>query len=129
MSLYQQTIKKKLVINGLGLHTGIPVRLKMFPSEVDRGIEFIRTDQKKCQPITANWKNIVPSNLCTKISNDKDQNISTVEHLMFAFYALGITNILLEIDGPEVPIMDGSSKIFIDELLKAGLVQQKKKIM
>lgn len=124
----QITIKKKLVLDGLGLHSGVPVKLKFFPAEIDTGIVFLRTDIKKSEVIKSYWKNVIPSNLCTKISNNKNQSISTIEHLMFALYGLGITNVHLEIDGPEVPILDGSAKIFIDELLKAGLVEQKKKI-
>lgn len=123
----QITIKKKLVLDGLGLHSGVPVKLKFFPAEIDTGIVFLRTDIKKSEVIKSYWKNVIPSNLCTKISNNKNQSISTIEHLMFALYGLGITNVHLEIDGPEVPILDGSAKIFIDELLKAGLVEQKKK--
>ena len=127
MNKNQITIKKKLVLDGLGLHSGVPVKLKFFPAEIDTGIVFLRTDIKKSEVIKSYWKNVIPSNLCTKISNNKNQSISTIEHLMFALYGLGITNVYLEIDGPEVPILDGSAKIFIDELLKTGLVEQKKK--
>lgn len=127
MNNNQITIKKKLVLDGLGLHSGVPVKLKFFPAEIDTGIVFLRTDIKKSEEIKSYWKNVIPSNLCTKISNNKNQSISTIEHLMFALYGLGITNVYLEIDGPEVPILDGSAKIFIDELLKTGLVEQKKK--
>jgi len=128
MSINQLTIKKKVEIEGLGLHSGLPVNLKIFPAAKDTGICFIRTDLKKSKPIYANWKNISPANLCTKICNDDGQSISTIEHLMFSFYALKITNLIIEINGPEVPIMDGSAKIFIDEIFTAGLIEQNKKI-
>jgi len=97
MNKNQITIKKKLVLDGLGLHSGVPVKLKFFPAEIDTGIVFLRTDIKKSEVIKSYWKNVIPSNLCTKISNNKNQSISTIEHLMFALYGLGITNVYLEI--------------------------------
>jgi len=123
----QLTLKKKITFNGLGLHCGLPIKMTVLPSEIDTGIYFVRTDLKKSLPIEANWKNIIPANLCTKISNKKNQYVSTIEHLMFALYSLGISNALIEVNGPEVPIMDGSAKIFIEELLKNGLLEQNKK--
>jgi len=126
VSKNQITINKKVTFSGLGLHYGQPVKITVLPVSADSGIFFNRTDLKKSPPIEANWKNIVPANLCTKIANKKNQHVSTVEHLMFAFYSLGITNAFIEINGPEVPIMDGSSKIFIDGLLSVGLLVQNK---
>jgi len=124
----QITIKKKIVFSGLGLHTGLEIKATLVPSAVNTGIFFVRTDLKKTIPIKASWKYTIRANLCTKISNKEGHTVSTVEHLMFALYSLGITNLLIEINGPEVPIMDGSAKIFIDELLKNGLIKQNQKI-
>jgi UDP-3-O-[3-hydroxymyristoyl] N-acetylglucosamine deacetylase len=125
VNLNQKTIKKKLVLEGIALHSGALVKIALIPSEENTGIIFLRTDLKKNSVIKACWENIVPASLCTKISNKYGASVSTIEHLMFSFYALGITNLLIEINGPEIPIMDGSSKIFIDEILTNGLLNQK----
>jgi UDP-3-O-[3-hydroxymyristoyl] N-acetylglucosamine deacetylase len=127
VQLYQKTIKKKLTFNGIGLHTGEQVKLSLVPASEDEGIVFIRTDLKKNSVIKANWKNIYPANLCTRIVNKKGVGVSTIEHLMFSFYSLGITNLTIEINGPEVPIMDGSAKNFIEDILNIGLLPQVKK--
>jgi len=125
---YQKTIKKKLVLEGVALHSGVLVKISFIPTEENTGIVFLRTDIKKNAYVKACWKNIVSASLCTKISNKYGVSVSTIEHLMFSFYALGITNLLIEINGPEIPIMDGSSKIFIDELLNNGLLNQKSNV-
>ena len=123
----QITIKKIIEIEGLGLHSGAISKMFLHPAPVNTGIVFFRKDLKNSEPIEASWKNIIPANLCTKISNKKNQHVSTIEHFMFALYSLGITNLLVELYGPEVPILDGSSKIFIEEIIKCGLVLQNKK--
>jgi len=129
MELNQKTIKKKLTFEGIGLHSGELVTLTLLPAEEDDGIVFVRTDLKKNSVIKANWKNIYTANLCTKIINKNGIGVSTIEHLMFSFYSLGITNLIIQINGPEVPIMDGSAKNFIEDILKTGLLSQKKKIL
>lgn len=123
----QITIKKKAVLEGLGLHSGIKTKLILYPAKIDNGINFIRSDLKNSQPINAIWKNIVPANLCTKISNERGDYVSTIEHLMFALYSLKITNITIEINGPEVPILDGCAKNFIEKIISCGLEIQDKK--
>ena len=128
MSFNQKTIKKNIYLEGIGLHSGSLVKLKILPQDTNSGIFFIRSDLKSKRPIYANWNNIVPANLCTKIANQNGDTVSTIEHLMFALYSLGITNLKIEIDGPEVPIMDGSSKIFIEEFLKNELLEQNEEV-
>ena len=128
METNQLTIKKKTILEGVGLHSGLLTKIILLPSEINSGISFLRTDIKNSSAILANWKNIVSANLCTKIANSQGNSVSTIEHLMFSFYSLGITNLLVEINGPEIPIMDGSAKIFIDEILKSGLLAQDQKI-
>ena len=128
MDQYQKTIKKKITLEGITLHSGALVKMVLIPSKENTGITFLRTDLKKKLAIKACWENIVPASLCTKISNKYGTSVKTIEHLMFSFYALGITNLLIEINGPEIPIMDGSSKIFIDEILNNGLLNQKSKV-
>jgi len=125
---YQKTIKKKIILEGIALHSGVLVKIALIPSHENTGIVFLRTDLKKNAVIKACWENIVPASLCTKISNKHGASVSTIEHLMFSFYALGITNLLIEINGAEIPIMDGSSKVFIDEILNNGLLDQKRKL-
>jgi len=125
VDLHQKTIKKKLILEGIALHSGILVKIILLPSNENTGIAFLRTDLKKNAAIKACWENVVPASLCTKIANKDGVSVSTIEHLMFSLYALGITNLLIEINGPEIPIMDGSSKIFIDEISNNGLLNQK----
>jgi len=86
----------------------------------------LRSDIKKCKPIFCNWQNVIPANLCTKVSNKDNQSVSTIEHIMFSLYATGVTNAILEIDGPEVPIMDGSAKFFLEKFLETGVLEQLK---
>jgi len=129
MATNQITIKKKITLEGIGLHSGIITKITLIPSLEDSGISFVRTDLKKSLPIKANWKNIIPTNLCTKIVNKNGDSVITIEHLMFSLYSLGITNLVIQINGPEVPIFDGSSKLIVDEILKIGLTEQKKKVV
>jgi UDP-3-O-[3-hydroxymyristoyl] N-acetylglucosamine deacetylase len=129
METNQITIKKKITLEGIGLHSGIITKITLIPSLEDSGISFVRTDLKKSLPIKANWKNIIPTNLCTKIVNKNGDSVITIEHLMFSLYSLGITNLVIQINGPEVPIFDGSSKPIIDAILKIGLAEQKIKVV
>ena len=110
----QQTISKKISINGIGLHSGIEVNMQLYPAEADYGIKFIRKDIRNNNVIEALWSNVSNTNLSTTISNQYGVSVSTIEHLMSALSGLHIDNIKIEIDGPEVPIMDGSSIKFVD---------------
>ncbi|MDC3101000.1 UDP-3-O-acyl-N-acetylglucosamine deacetylase [Pelagibacteraceae bacterium] len=110
----QQTIGKPVLIKGIGLHTGAEVTMKLYPAKVDYGIKFIRKDIKDNNLIEALWSNVSSTKLSTTISNQYGNSVSTVEHLMSALSGLHIDNIKIEIDGPEVPIMDGSSIKFVD---------------
>ncbi|RZO93172.1 MAG: UDP-3-O-[3-hydroxymyristoyl] N-acetylglucosamine deacetylase [alpha proteobacterium HIMB114] len=115
----QITIKKAITFKGIGLHSGEPVSLKLSPEKKNTGIIFYKKNKK----IKASWKNAEVSQLCTKIKN-KNITISTIEHLMSTFSSLGITNLKIEISGSEIPILDGSAKIFLDEILKVGTLEQ-----
>ena len=110
----QQTIAKPLSINGIGLHSGVAVSMKLYPAEADYGIKFIRKDLTNNNIIEALWSNVTNTKLSTTISNESGASVSTIEHLMSALSGLHIDNIKIEIDGPEVPIMDGSSIKFVD---------------
>ena len=110
----QLTISKPLSISGIGLHSGLKVSMSLYPAEADYGIKFIRKDLTKNNIIEAIWSNVTNTKLSTTISNQSGTSVSTIEHLMSALSGLHIDNIKIEIDGPEVPIMDGSSIKFVD---------------
>ena len=121
----QTTIKDPIEFQGVGLHNGLKVNLCLKPAEVDTGIKFKRTDIDSSKNIIeANYKNVKPSSLCTKIENSHGISVSTIEHLMAAFYGEGIDNVLVEIDAPEVPIMDGSSFDFVEAIKSVGTQEQ-----
>ena len=113
-NIYQQTLAKHLLIQGVGLHSGVKVNIKLIPAEADYGIKFVRTDFKQNNLIHAIWSNVSNTQLSTTITNNFGVSVSTVEHLMSALSGLHIDNLKIEIDGPEVPIMDGSSKNFVE---------------
>ena len=123
----QQTIKKEILLTGIGLHSGIQVELKLKPAEIDNGIKFIRTDKIKDNVINAVWSNVTETVLSTTISNKGGLKISTIEHLMSALSGLHIDNLNIYINAPEVPIMDGSSRPFVDAIEDTGIKVQSKK--
>ncbi len=128
---FQTTIKAPVDISGIGLHTGHPISMRLVPAEVDNGIKFIRTDLKNNNEILAIWSNVSSTNLSTTISNQYDASVSTIEHLMSALSGLHIDNLKIELNGPEVPIMDGSSKDFVSllENCKIKFLNKKRKII
>ena len=128
---YQQTLSEPLLIEGIGLHSGIEVSMKLIPAESNTGIKFYRTDLKKNNEIDALWSNVSNTQLSTTISNIYGAKVSTIEHLMSALSGLHIDNLKIEINGPEVPIMDGSSKDFVDliESIPLKNLNQKRKII
>jgi len=120
----QKTIKEKIDLQGVGLHNGVEVNLTVKPSEPNTGITFKRVDINSNNIIHANFKNVVEPILCTKIKNENGVTVSTVEHLMAAFYGEGIDNALVEVDASEIPIMDGSAVDFVDAIRSAGIEEQ-----
>ena len=124
---YQQTIEDSLFVKGIGLHSGKDVELKLEPAEVDNGIKFIRVDSKKNNIIEAIWSNVSETLLSTTIANEYGLKISTIEHLMSALSGLHIDNLNIYINTAEVPIMDGSSRPFVDMIEKIGIKKQNKK--
>jgi len=123
--LNQKTIKKEIYINGVGLHSGQKVKMTIKPAGPNTGILFKRTDLDINNYVIPGVFNVCSAVLCTTISNDHGVKVSTLEHLMGAFYGMGIDNALVEIDNEEVPILDGSAKIFIEEINKAGIKDSK----
>ena len=118
----QKTIKSLVQLEGVGLHNGINANLSIKPAEANSGILFKRTDieDKDKNTIEANYANVGSAILCTKIKNSHGVSISTIEHLMAAFYIEGIDNALVEINAPEVPIMDGSAFDFVEAIRLVG---------
>ena len=117
----QKTVKKEISLKGVGLHSGEVVNLKIKPANINTGILFIRTDLKKNNLVIPHVNNVCSAKLCTTISNEHGVKISTLEHLMGAMFGLGIDNAIIELDAQEVPILDGSAKIFVKEILDAGI--------
>ena len=119
--LTQKTLSKKISLSGIGIHTGTKVNINILPANPNSGIIFKRIDLHKNNLVFANYSNVVDTTLCTTISNEYGTKVSTIEHLMGAFYGIGIDNALIEIDSQEVPILDGSAKIFINAINEIGL--------
>lgn len=111
---FQRTINSQISCSGIGLHSGKKVMMTLKPAAVNTGIRFIRSDIKdKNNQIIANYLNVSATNLGTVISNQDEVQVSTIEHLMAAIWGCRIDNLIVEIDGPEIPIMDGSSAPFV----------------
>ena len=121
----QNTLRSTIRFTGVGLHSGKPVRMVIEPASADYGIWFRRVDVLDGDPmIAARWDNVEQSPLCTLIKNSSGVSVSTIEHIMAALAGCGVHNALIEIDGPEVPIMDGSSAPFVKTILSRGLQEQ-----
>ena len=125
--IYQKTLSEKISFKGIGLHSGKSASINLLPARENEGIVFKRTDLKSNNFIKANFSNVSSARLCTTLENDHGIKVSTVEHLLAAFYIVGVDNAIVEIDNEEVPIMDGSSKDFINILKKTHLTTQNKK--
>ena len=123
MSSAQKTLKAPIHCRGIGLHSGAHIEMTLHPAAPDTGIRFRRRDLGTTE-IRAHWRNVVDSSLCTTLGNGKGVSIATVEHLMAAFGGLEVDNVLVELNGPEVPVMDGSAAPFVFLIECAGLVEQ-----
>ena len=120
----QTTIKTPISFVGVGLHTGMPVRVTVHPASAEYGIWFRRTDIEDVDAlIPACWDYVEQSPLCTKIVNEAGVSVTTIEHLMAALAGCGIRNALIEVNGPEVPILDGSAAPFVRKFLARGVQQ------
>jgi len=119
--LNQKTINRDITFKGVGLHSGVNVTMTVKPAKPNSGILFKRVDLKENNIVIPNIFNVSSAVFCTTIANESGVSISTIEHLMGALYGLGIDNALVEIDNQEAPILDGSAKLFIEEILKAGI--------
>lgn len=117
----QRTVRSDIAINGVGLHGGKPVRMVIRPAADDAGLVFYRSDLDSMIAVTpSNW---VEASLCTLLRNATGHEVRTIEHLLAALHGCGVHNALIEIDGPEVPILDGSAAPFVRRLLEVGFVE------
>ena len=119
--LTQKTIKKNVFLNGIALHSGLNVSINIKPAQPDFGIVFKRIDLKTDNLIYPNFNNVTNTSLNTTVENEYGVRVSTIEHLMGALFCLGIDNALIEIDNEEVPILDGSAKLFIEKIRSVGI--------
>jgi UDP-3-O-[3-hydroxymyristoyl] N-acetylglucosamine deacetylase len=117
----QTTLLRSISCVGVGLHSGAKVALTLKPAEVDTGVRIRRIDLPGAPEISARWDQVVDTTLCTTLGNAEGVTIGTVEHLMAALSGCHIDNVLVEIDGPEIPIMDGSSQPFVFLMECAGV--------
>ncbi len=120
----QVTLARRVSTTGIGLHSGRSVSLALVPAGVDHGVVFLRKDLNRRLPLS--WEHAVESPLCTVLVDGAGEKIGTIEHLVSALSALGVDNVLIELDGPEVPALDGSADHFLRLIDKAGLKRQTK---
>ena len=126
--MFQKTIKKSFVLDGKGLHLGKDVRMTMHPAPADHGIVFKRSDVKGDRAyIKASFENVSKTYLRTQLTNSFGVSIITAEHILAALAGLGIHNALVELSEAEVPIFDGSSRVFVKAILQSGVIELKKK--
>jgi len=120
----QNTLLRTMNCVGIALHSGEKVSLTLRPAEANTGIIFRRTDILGSKEIEARWDNVIDTRMCTTIGNDDGVTISTIEHLMSALAGCGVDNVYLDVNGPEVPVMDGSAQPFVFLIECAGLLEQ-----
>ncbi|MFL2903206.1 MAG: UDP-3-O-acyl-N-acetylglucosamine deacetylase [Candidatus Pelagibacter sp.] len=119
--LNQRTVKNSVLIDGVGLHSGKIVTINILPALPNSGIQFKRLDVKENNIIIPSVFNVTNATLCTTVSNSHGIKVTTIEHLMAALFGLGIDNALIEINNEEVPILDGSAKMFIEKIKNVGI--------
>ncbi len=125
---FQRTLKNVIEFSGVALHCGTFVNIRLVPAKENTGIVFVRTDVSNKPTIHATWENVVDTDLSTVIGQKKGFRIATIEHLMSALYGMNIDNVIVEVDGPELPVLDGSSACYVDAIRKAGIVVQNAKV-
>lgn len=119
----QTTLADQVSVEGIGVHSGRPARMTLHPAEAHSGIVFLRTNlpNGRDRRITLRRGVVKNTDLCTVIGDESGATISTVEHLMSALAGLGVDNVTIEVDGPEMPILDGSARLFVDAIDQVGL--------
>lgn len=122
--MQQHTLAQEVLIKGIGLHSGYESILRLKPAPENSGVVFKRVDIQGEPELKALYTNVVDTRNCTCLGDEKGNIVSTIEHLMAALNVLGVDNVLIEINSPEMPIMDGSAAPFVEALEKAGLKEQ-----
>jgi UDP-3-O-[3-hydroxymyristoyl] N-acetylglucosamine deacetylase len=123
-STRQHTLLSAVNCVGVGLHTGVKLSLTLRPAEANTGVIFRRTDIPGSKELQASWNNVVDTRMCTTIGDNNGMIISTIEHVMAALAGCGVDNVYVDVNGPEVPIMDGSAQPFVFLIECAGLLEQ-----
>jgi UDP-3-O-[3-hydroxymyristoyl] N-acetylglucosamine deacetylase len=119
----QTTLREQAVISGIGVHSGLPVTLTLNPAEANTGIVFTRTDESgREREVRADYRSVTATELATVLGDASGILCSTAEHILAALRGLGVDNLVIELDGPEVPIMDGSAAPFVEAIDQAGIV-------
>lgn len=131
--IYQQTLLNPIYCRGIGVHSGNLVKMAIKPAPVNSGYTFVRTDLPQGENGTSNlvkahWSTVVETSMSTKIGNEHGVTVGTIEHVIAALAGLQIHNAIIEVDSPEVPIMDGSSVDFVDLILAVGVKKQRSRI-
>ena len=125
-SIFQKTLSKNVIFEGVGLHSGKSSTVNITPAKEDTGIIFKRIDLNENNLVDAKFTNVTSAKLCTTLENKHGVKVSTVEHLLAALYIVGVDNAIIEINNEEVPIMDGSAKDFLRVIKKIDRVNQSK---
>src|ERR1700735_3110251 len=119
----QTTLRKAAIVAGIGVHSGSPATLTLHPAEANTGIVFLRTgrDGQGDRELAADYRAVTATEFATVLGDDKGPTVSTTEHVLAALHGLGVDNVVVEVDGPEVPIMDGSAEPFVAAIDHAGI--------
>src|SRR5271170_2071834 len=120
----QTTLQEPVAVSGIGVHSGWPVTVTLYPAEADSGIVFVRcgANGHKDRELPANFRSVTATEFATVLGDNSGPAVSTTEHVLAALYGLGIDNAIVEVDGPEIPIMDGSAAAFVEAIDRAGSV-------
>jgi UDP-3-O-[3-hydroxymyristoyl] N-acetylglucosamine deacetylase len=122
---YQKTLKAPIALSGVALHSGKAATVRLSPAPIHKGVLFRRSDVPGNATFSAHHRNVMGTQMATTLGRSRTESISTVEHLMAALYGLGIDNVLVEVDGPELPILDGSSLPYVEAILEVGVESQR----
>jgi UDP-3-O-[3-hydroxymyristoyl] N-acetylglucosamine deacetylase len=125
---FQRTLKDVVEFSGVALHSGTFVNIRLVPAKENTGVVFVRTDVSSKPQIPATWDNIVDTELSTVIGQKKGLRIATIEHLMSALMGMKIDNLIVEVNGPELPVLDGSSAYYVEAIRKTGIVVQNARV-
>jgi len=119
----QTTLREQVTLSGIGIHSGSPVTLSLHPAEADTGIVFLRCGAagQADRELPANFRSVTATEFATVLGDHSGPAVSTTEHVLAALYGLGVDNAVVEVDGPEVPIMDGSAEPFVAAIDQVGI--------